>query len=278
MRIIITGSTGLVGKRTVSLSLSHRYTVYTYGRSSDPCGEIAGHFSEPHELPKDCDLLIHCAAATPLNSSMAECPALNHRIDSDLVTIIRTSSPKQVVYLSTMAVYGHIIVEKVDELCAPSCPNPYGQSKLDGESLIQAECNAMGVPLTILRLPGVVDTGMATIFFKHVYDSIQAELPISVRNRKSAFNNAILADDVFNISLSASKMRLSSIINLHSSDSLSLETFLALFEEIAQKEAVIIEDLSCNPPFLISNSREIIPMVSALGYIVQTYHKRMLSV
>ena len=69
------------------------------------------------ELPKDItyDLLIHAAAATPNNTNFEDIAAINQEIDGELCKLIKETQIKQVVYLSTMAIYGDILQSEITE-------------------------------------------------------------------------------------------------------------------------------------------------------------------
>ena len=110
------------------------------------------------------DLLIHCAAATPNNTNFDSIPEINENIDKDLCDFLKKRTVKHVVYLSTMAVYGDIEVDVLNEKLKINNPNLYGYSKYLGENLVKQTCLKNNILISIIRLPGVVGKNMPYIF------------------------------------------------------------------------------------------------------------------
>jgi len=275
MKVLITGATGLVGRRVYKMAHKRDFDVITYGRSR-PLSSIGGsHCYHINELKSDVDLIIHCASATPFNTPLDMCMSLNEEIDMELVNIIGKTKPAVVAYLSTMAVYGDIRSELVDERYVPLNTNIYGASKLKGEILLQKICKTSSVGLTILRLPGVVDKDMHNIFFKRCYDSLYSGHVIRVRSRDAGFNNAILADDVFKTVMQIVRDGNGGIINLHSADTLTIGEFLELFAKLIGRTINVVCDESCSPSFTIANSSYELDTSSCLSDIISTYHTRL---
>ena len=69
------------------------------------------------------DALIHCAASTPLNSSIEDVLKINRLIDKEFCNFEKCSN-KHVFYLSLSA-YGKIEVDKIDEYQVINNPNNY---------------------------------------------------------------------------------------------------------------------------------------------------------
>ncbi|MDB5121054.1 MAG: NAD-dependent epimerase/dehydratase [Sphingobacteriales bacterium] len=61
--------------------------------------------------------------------------------------------PKAFVFISSVAVYGLSQGTLIDEQAPLSARDPYGQSKIDAEQIIQKWCDKNSVSCTILRLP-----------------------------------------------------------------------------------------------------------------------------
>ena len=202
------------------------------------------------------DLLIHCSAATPNNTDFDSIPEVNKNIDQDLCNFLKKGSVKHVVYLSTMAIYGEIRVDVLNEKLKINNPNLYGYSKYLGENLVKQTCFKNNILLSIIRLPGVVGKNMPNIFFRRLYESILNEREVTIRSRDSLFNNAILDRDVFLTSINLLEKQKDSFIllNHHSSNSITLGKLLDNFSETIGKPCIYKESLECNPPFLITNT------------------------
>ena len=102
---------------------------------------------------EEFDLVIHCSSATPFNCEFKKIPYINSNIDGELSEFINRASVKQVIYLSTMAVYGDINVNVLSEKTIINNPNLYGLSKYLGKNHIKETFKNKNVKLAIIRLP-----------------------------------------------------------------------------------------------------------------------------
>ena len=168
MKILITGANGLVGRACQSYSKNKKYDVSIVSRKSPLFSEIKSFKSLKDITKKEVkfDLVIHCSAATPNNCELKKIPQINSNIDCELSEFINKASIKQVIYLSTMAVYGDIKVDVLCENTPINNPNLYGFSKYSGENNIKETCKNKNVKLSIIRLPGVVGKNMPNIFLE----------------------------------------------------------------------------------------------------------------
>ena len=187
MKIIITGSSGLVGSACVREALKrddiHIYSIARKNNSQSNSSNISN-YKSVLELPKDIsyDLLIHAAAATPNNTNFEEIAEINQKIDRELCILLEEIQIKQVAYLSTMAIYGHITQSEITEQTKPNSPNMYGLSKLWGEELLSKTTGTMSTKLSILRLPGVVGKGMPRVFFKRCEEMLLGQQAITFQS------------------------------------------------------------------------------------------------
>ena len=151
-----------------NFSKNKKYDVSIVSRKNPLFKEIKS-FKSLKEITKkevQFDLVIHCSAATPFNCEVGKIADINSNIDNELSEFINTASIKQVIYLSTMAVYGDINVDVLSEKTIINNPNLYGLSKYSGENYIKETCKNKNVKLAIIRLPGVVGKNMPNIFLE----------------------------------------------------------------------------------------------------------------
>ena len=258
MNIIVTGASGLVGSSAVQIaSQSNAHTIHAVSRNQSTLNYPSNVHTYTHisELPSlnQYDLLFHAAAATPSNADSSQIYDINKRIDHDVFSFISSTSVSNVTYLSSMSIYGTISESIISEETLPSSPNPYGQSKLEGEILFRSLHQSSS--LSILRLPGVVGSSMSKIFFRRVYESLLSSEPIKVRSLDSPFNNVVFVDDIFHTSFSLTHSDYSSplVLNMHSINILPIENFLSYFAQRLNLPLRINCDCNLNPPFIISN-------------------------
>ena len=164
MKILLTGGNGLVGK-LVRDAKENNYEISIVSRKI--FSSITFYSSlEKFLKHNNFDLLIHCSAATPFNTDFDLIPEVNKNIDEELCRFFERGSIKHLVYLSTMAIYGEIKVDVLNEKLKINNPNLYGYSKYLGENLVKQTCSKNNILLSIIRLPGVVGKGMSNIFLE----------------------------------------------------------------------------------------------------------------
>lgn len=102
------------------------------------------------------DIVVH--AAGDCRPDMAH--AVNHTGTRNLCKGLETSPPRQLVYISTVQVYGLDEGEDIDETVKPMPKTDYGISKFRAEEYLRQWCSERNVVLSILRAPLIMGTGM----------------------------------------------------------------------------------------------------------------------
>lgn len=97
--------------------------------------------------------------------------------------------PKRVVLISTTGVYGDHQGQWVDEQTATVPVTERGQRRLDSERVWSAWADVNGVPLVILRVPGIYAYSRLPV------ERIKKGIPV-VNPAESGFTNRIHADDL----------------------------------------------------------------------------------
>ena len=277
MKILITGANGLIGRACQFYSKNKKYDFSIVSRKNPLFKEIAGFKSLKDITKKDVqfDLVIHCSGATPFNCEVGKISNTNSNIDRELTDFINTASIKQVIYISTMAVYGDINVDVLSEKTIINNPNLYGLSKYLGENHIKETCKNKNVKLAIIRLPGVVGKNMPNIFFRRLYNSILNDVEVIIRSRKSLFNNAVLDKDIFLTSINIFEKQVDDfvLLNHHAKNTITLGNLIDDFSKTIGKTCLYKESNECNPPFLITNiMNDSLIISSNIDQMIEYYH------
>lgn len=156
MKILLTGSTGFLGKY-IKYALSD-HEVITLGRSS--CNIIFDEKNLISRLPNS-DLVIHAAGkAHSIPETLAEKKEFydsNLKLTLNLLDSLELSEkPFSFVFISSVSVYGLIVGENINENSSLLAEDPYGLSKIEAEKIIKKWCVEHNVICTILRLPLVI--------------------------------------------------------------------------------------------------------------------------
>lgn len=102
------------------------------------------------------DSIIHAAG----DISEVNAMQVNFNGTKNLCSALEKCPPKTFVFISSVAVYGIVTGEDIDE-STPLCPtSQYGMSKLLAEIFLRDWCAEHSVTLTILRPPMILGTGM----------------------------------------------------------------------------------------------------------------------
>lgn len=158
MNILITGSTGFLGKKITEVLKIHNINSLSRGRSTY-------NIDISTEVPifKDVfDLVVHSAGKAhsipKTNLEKNSFYDINVLGTKNLLEgLLKVGVPKRFVFISSVSVYGLVEGENINE-CAPLlAEDPYGKSKIEAENEVYNWCNEHNVVGTILRVPLIVD-------------------------------------------------------------------------------------------------------------------------
>ncbi len=204
MRILVTGSSGLVGSALCTRLRRDGHEVVQYDIRIQP--GLAGHgdildtwtFSQ---AANGCDGIVHLAAVSRVVWGESN-PYLCHKINVDgtrnALAVARTSIPQPwVLFASSREVYGQQSVFPVVESASTVPVNTYGRSKLAGEQLV-TEAVESGSNASTMRLSNV---------FGSVDDHADRVIPafaqaaavggiLRVEGRQSSFDFTPLSDTI----------------------------------------------------------------------------------
>ncbi len=155
MNLLLTGSSGFLGKE-LKKNLISEVDLFELNRSSGNYLFDLSDVTPTFDLP--FNLVIHAAGkahSVPKNEAeKQDFFNVNVKGTSNLLKGLENSGfPKSFVFISSVAVYGKKSEKLINESENLSAKDPYGQSKIQAEKLIQAWCEKHNVICTILRLP-----------------------------------------------------------------------------------------------------------------------------
>lgn len=156
-KVLLTGSTGFLGKIILDHLKSTSVAVQTLGRGEEADFQFDLGESIP-ELPA-FDRVIHVAGKAHVypktEAEKQEFFTVNEKGTSHLCQALEKSGtlPKQFVFISTVAVYGREFGIRITEEEPLRGDSPYALSKIRAEEFLQAWGKQHGVKILILRLP-----------------------------------------------------------------------------------------------------------------------------
>lgn len=160
MNILITGSSGFLGKAIVNAFQSFEKELSSIGRAKG--NSIRADLSkEIPYLDKEYNYVIHCAGKAHSNpkteKEIQDFFDINLTGTQNLCKALKNQAPlRGFVFISTVAVYGKESGSGFDENTPLLATDPYGLSKIQAESYLLTWCKQHQIPLVILRLPLVI--------------------------------------------------------------------------------------------------------------------------
>lgn len=180
MRVLVTGSTGFVGKALVSRLAAEGHTVLAAARARSrslpagviplPMNELAGVGSV---FAGDCsaDVVVHTAARVHVMRDTVADPlaafrAVNVSGSLAVAQQARATGARRLVFLSSVKVLGESSLPgRPLTIDSPPAPlDAYGQSKLEAEEALGEFCRRSGMELVVLRPPLVYGPDVSANF------------------------------------------------------------------------------------------------------------------
>ncbi|MCS5488991.1 NAD-dependent epimerase/dehydratase family protein [Algoriphagus limi] len=156
MKILITGANGFLGAIMVD-HLLENHEIIRLGKSYQ--NDIAVDLSEEIPTLPNVDLIVHAAGKAHTIPKSPEQEAEFFKINVEgtrnLLHAIK-NPPKQMILISTVAVYGDDVGEGIDESSPLKGTSPYAKSKIQAETIWENWANSHQVNFLILRLPLIV--------------------------------------------------------------------------------------------------------------------------
>ncbi len=194
MKILITGGAGFFGLHCALYFSKKKYSVVLldiapYDKKEYPKGCKFLHadirnFKDVLKATKGIDVIIHAAAALPLWKP-EEIMQINVAGTQNVLESAMRNKVKQVVYISSTAVYGVPKKHPIFETDPVVGVGPYGQSKIDAEKLCM-EYRNKGMLVTVIRPKTFVGThrlGVFEILFDWIKDGKKIPVLGSGNNR-----------------------------------------------------------------------------------------------
>ncbi|OXA97456.1 UDP-galactose-4-epimerase [Flavobacterium oncorhynchi] len=160
MKVLLTGSTGFLGRNIIKVLKEQEYQIVTLG---NPSTDIVCDISK--ELPnfsQSFNYVIHAAGKAHVvpksDSEKQEFHDVNVKGTQNLLEGLERSNflPQYFIFISSVSVYGLHHGVKIDENYPLLAKDAYGISKIKAEKIVQNWCDKNKIKCTILRLPLLV--------------------------------------------------------------------------------------------------------------------------
>ena len=199
MHILVTGAGGFVGRALVARLLDQGHTLTCLSRAGNLNLPITVQ-QYPYELTseakledvifEDVDVVVHLAAKVhDLSPSQNQDEYFRANLNGTekLLTACRSHRVKRFIFLSSVKVYGDGEFHQVTEHTQTNPEDPYGDSKLQSEYLIQRHSSEHDMEYVILRPPLVFGPGVKANFLR-LMTWVNKGIPLpfkSIQNQRS---------------------------------------------------------------------------------------------
>ena len=155
--------------------------------------------------------IIHLAARTPPASTQMMLDSNIFYLQEVIKYAVRNGA-KELIFFSTISVYGKQDKEDVGEDEKPCDPDLYGLTKLIGEKLLQdSQLNVL-----CLRLPAILGNRNTTSFMSRCFETLKNNEALEISNAHRTYNNFISAENLFEFLEKVEISRKFDVVNLAS--------------------------------------------------------------
>jgi nucleoside-diphosphate-sugar epimerase len=198
--ILLTGSSGFIGKNLLRNLVSSNFFVYAIGKKKPNFRHINFKFIK-YDLKKKIILkkirkiqcIIHTAAISPENNiTERKMLKYNFLTTKNIIDYAKKNKILKFIFLSSISIYGKIDIPTLSENTRIKNPSAYGLSKLKNEEYIK-KSNLTSISI---RLPGVVGKLSKRNLLTRILKS--KKKIINAYNKNKLFNNVIHVDNLSN--------------------------------------------------------------------------------
>ena len=255
MKFIVTGGAGFVGSHLVKLLVKEGHTVTVIdnlhtGKKENLRSVIQQitfkkidirNYEELEKSMKNIDGVFHQAALTVVQDSFQN-PQEYHDVNvggTENIFKLAQKNNFKVVYASSSSVYGHQEKVPIAENAIRNPINPYGQTKLDDEYLVE-KYSKLGVKIIGLRYFNIFGEGQtleyAGVITKFLDKIKQSQSPI-IFGDGSQIRDFIYVGDIVMANFLAMKSEVNNLlVNIGTGEPLTILKLAEIFLEISSLE------------------------------------------
>ncbi len=209
------------------------------------------------KIDNNVKILIHCASITPARHTQQKCYKDNNKINKNLISAIKKSKIKKIVFLSSISVYDKKKLKILRENTQIKTNELYGKSKIDMENRLKKLSNKK-LQIIILRLSSVVGNGSHGNFLSSIIKSLSSKQPkILFYNKNKFFNSCIHIKNLSVIINKMLKIQFSKsfiIFNICSSQPLKIFQIINLFVSSLKLKKLIHYSKEGRPHYLVRST------------------------
>ena len=265
MRIMITGSNGVIGREIVDFlvkNINNKLILLVNKRTKrrNKIKLFYHDLTRPINFNTKIDAIIHCASKNPA-SDISDNPkkiySMNIKMTKNLINFSNKKKVRKIIFFSAMDVYGTIKSKVLFENQKSINSNLYGKSKFVSEKLFCAKKNTFKA--VCIRIPGILtlDLSRNRPLIIRIIKKIINNKDIHAYNLDKKFNNILDTYEIIrfiNIVLKKNFSK-SNIYNFSASRPIKFIHVIGLIKKIFNSKSKIIKNNLNKNSFIISNKK-----------------------
>ena len=271
MKFLVTGGAGFIGNNIVRLLLKNGHNVdildnLQVGRKEN----ILDIFDQVNffqidirdkdsleKIIKNYDGIFHEAALTSVPESF-EKPQLYKDVNIDGTKNIFEIAEKEnirVVYASSSSIYGNVKQIPIKENLEKKPMNPYGQTKLDDEILVEKFNNLSVIGLRYFNVYGIGQTGSYAGVITKFLDKINKKEPLIINGSGNQIRDFIHVKDIAKANIVAMENKIKrGFFNIGTGISTSINDLAKIIIELSNQRLEIIHGIELEGDIKISQA------------------------
>jgi UDP-glucose 4-epimerase len=246
-KIFILGSNGFIGNWLLRRFSALSKKDCIKGFSSGDCNLLS--WKSVKKAFAGCgrrDVVIMCSAISRIRDNSFSAMQKNIQMAYHLAEAFRLRSVDQLIFLSTVDVYGCTTrpdIKDRDCISETTALHPddfYSLSKVTSEFLLRTRMKELGIPLAVLRLPGVYgprDNGQSLI--GSFITQAKTKKVLSVYGAGDILRNYVYVDDIFQVIHLIVRKKINKTLNLVSPKSYAILEIAQIIQRQMGKEICI---------------------------------------
>lgn len=233
MVIYVLGGSGFIGSRISKYFLEEDYLVKSF--SSSECDLLDKKSCE--EKLKDIseeDVILMASSITRLKENSLESMIKNIRMADNVSKIIEKMPISQLIFLSTVDVYGINPKLPLSEKNQIQPGDYYSMSKIASEFLLKKSCSEKNTPLLILRLSGIYGENYGGAIDKLIKSSKEGK--VTLFNEGKDRRDFVYIRDLYQIIKTGIDSRMDSTINIATGKDYSIKEICEMIKSYLGKE------------------------------------------
>lgn len=280
MKILVTGASGYLGNIVVEELSKKGIDIVAVTRDKSKIKKENMQLNNVNWIEVDIckidqynignlDMIVHLAAQSSPNGINLE-SYINDNIlaTQTLIQFAKDNHVHDILYTSSLSVYGKIDDEEVNENTDIINPDNYGMTKYLAENLLKES----GLNTLVVRLPGIVGRDAKKPWLCRIINNLKINQDVNIFNPENKFNNLVYANDfaslIFEL-LKNKKIKSFDVVTMSCSGYKNILSLVRDIQRLLNSKSEINIEVNTNKSFIISNKK----LIEKYGFVPMDINK-----